>query len=158
MYFFIYFFRSRSSYLLHEEVLFASAVADTATMHLSVHRCLTWFFSSNLDSDCMCAAYFTFLSMMDFFFPLLLLPLLLTTVTVHHFVPTINHYQFSNLFLQLSLHITYIHIDTCVRCEITLRVYECVYTRPLSLALSKGNERERIIGKKERHYMHTPMH
>jgi hypothetical protein len=50
-------------------------------------------------------------------------------------------------FFGHRLYITYIHIDTCVWCEITLRVYECVYT------LSKGNkrEKERIIGKKERH-------
>jgi Trk-type K+ transport system membrane component len=91
--------------------------------------------------ECLCAAFFFFLlfslSMMNYS-PLVFFSFSILTITVHQFVPTINHYQFSNLFLRpLVVYITYIHIDTCVWCEITLRVYECVYT------LSKGNKRQK---------------
>ncbi len=123
--------------ILHE-LLFASAIT---IINKSISSCLNIFFQPWMH---VCS-FFSFFSQHDELF----FPGIFFTITVHHFVPTINHYQFSNLFLRPSLYITYIHIDTCVWCEITLRVYECVYT------LSKGNKRqkERIIGKKERHYI-----
>ncbi len=123
------------------ELLFASATI--IIINKSISPCLNIFFQPWMH---VCSFFFLFSQHDELFFPGFFF--LLQSPFISLSQPSITSSSLISFFDQ-RLYIIYIHIDTCVWCEITLRVYECVYT------LSKGNNEQkgRIIGKKERHYI-----